>query len=175
IIAFAAVATFGKNIISSRVETTQQEISRFNQGDDHTSLGSRFTLWQSGVVAIQENPLGQTQATRNTIIRHWISTNHPGSFALDYIDVHLHNEFLQYTSLFGIFGFFILLFFFIRLIFDNGLAGVFGNPISIMAISALLYGMTDVLLTSIEYVVVLSTLILLASVNGNKKAIMDKV
>ena len=175
IIAFAAVATFGKNIISSRVETTQQEISRFNQGDDHTSLGSRFTLWQSGVVAIQENPLGQTQATRNTIIRHWISTNHPGSFALDYIDVHLHNEFLQYTSLFGIFGFFILLFFFIRLIFDNGLAGVFSNPISIMAISALLYGMTDVLLTSIEYVVLLSTLILLASVNGNKKAIMDKV
>ncbi|MCP1440050.1 O-antigen ligase [Erwinia persicina] len=174
VIAFAAIATFGKSIIYSRVDTTQHEITRFSQGDDHTSLGSRFTLWQSGLVAIQENPLGQTQVTRNTIIRNWITTNHPDSFALEYIDVHLHNEFLQYTSLFGVFGFLILLFFFIKLIFDNGTAGIFSNPVSIMAISALLYGMTDVLLTSIEYIVLLSTLILLASLNSNKKVIADK-
>lgn len=174
IIAFAIVATFGKSIIYSRVDTTQQEITRFNQGDDHTSLGSRFTLWQSGLVAVQENPLGQTQVTRNTIIRNWITINHPDSFALEYIDVHLHNEFLQYTSLFGVPGFLILLFFFIKLIFDNGTAGIFSNPVSIIAISALLYGMTDVLFTSIEYIVLLSTLILLASVNGDKKVIVDK-
>lgn len=165
-LAFIAIATFSKNIIYSRVNTTQQEIERFSQGDDHTSLGSRFTLWKSGLVAIQENPLGETQITRNTIIRNWININHPNSFALEYIDVHLHNEFLQYTSLFGVFGFIILFFFFVRLIFNNGTRGIFNNPVSIIVISTLLYGMTDVLLTSVEYIVLLSTLILLAHVNS---------
>ncbi|MEI2267169.1 O-antigen ligase family protein [Erwinia sp. CGal63] len=166
LLAVTVIAIFSKNIIYSRFDTTQQEITRFSQGDDHTSLGSRFTLWKSGLIAIQENPLGETQTTRNTIIRNWININQPGSFALEYIDVHLHNEFLQFTSLFGIFGFIILLFFFSMLILNNGLEGVFNNPVSIIALSGLLYGMTDVLLTSVEYITLFSTLILLASVNS---------
>ncbi|WP_380183607.1 O-antigen ligase family protein [Kalamiella sp. sgz302252] len=174
VLAFLCIATLSKSIIYSRFDTTQQEITRFSHGDDHTSLGSRFTLWKSGLVAIHENPLGETQTTRNTIIRTWISSNHPNSFALEYIDVHLHNEFLQYTSLFGILGFFILLFFFIKLIFDNGITGVFDNPISIIVISAFLYGMTDVLLTSVEYIVLLSTLILLANINNKEKLDVKK-
>lgn len=166
ILAFIAVAILGKNIIESRYDTTRQEISRFNNGDDHTSLGSRFTMWKSGMVAIAENPLGETQITRNKIIHDWlISSHNSDSFALDYIDVHLHNEFIQYASLFGIFGAMILLFFFVRLLFDNGLAGFLNNPVSIITLSALLYGMTDVLLTSVEYVVVFSTLILLVNAN----------
>ncbi|MFB9087593.1 hypothetical protein ACFFW8_24530 [Erwinia tracheiphila] len=39
--------------------------------------------------------------------------------------------------------------------------GFLGNPISVVTLSALLYGMTDVLFISVEYVVVFSTLILL--------------
>lgn len=168
VIAFIAVAILGKNIIESRFDTTRQEITKFNGGDDHTSLGSRFTLWKSGMVAISEHPLGETQITRNKIIREWLNDSHnPNSFALDYIDVHLHNEFIQYASLFGIFGVFILLFFFGKLLFDNSLGGFLGNPISIITLSALLYGMTDVLLTSVEYVVVFTTLILLTFTNSN--------
>ncbi|MBV4367934.1 O-antigen ligase family protein [Erwinia phyllosphaerae] len=169
LLAFFVVALLSKNIILSRFETTQQEISLFTKGDDHTSLGSRFSLWQSGIVAIKQHPFGETQTTRNTILRSWLGVNHPNSFALEYIDVHLHNEFIQYASLFGVFGVLILLFFFIKLIFDNGTKGIFDNPVSIVALSALLYGMTDVVLTSIEYIALLSTLILLASVNSIEK------
>ncbi|AXF74961.1 O-antigen ligase family protein [Erwinia tracheiphila] len=162
IISFCVVGILGKNIIASRFDTTKQEILKFNEGDDHTSLGSRFTMWKSGMVAIAENPLGETQITRNTIIKEWLVASHnPNSFALDYIDVHLHNEFIQYASLFGIAGVIVLLFFFGKLLFDNGLRGFLGNPISVVTLSALLYGMTDVLFISVEYVVVFSTLILL--------------
>ena len=169
LLAFFVIALSSKNIITTRFDSTKQELTKFNQGDDHTSLGSRFTLWKSGLIAIEKNPLGETQVTRNTIIRQWLHTNNPNSFALEYINVHLHNEFIQYTSLFGVFGFIVLLVFFIKLIFDNGIRGIFNNPISVMAVSALLYGMTDVLLTSIEYVVIFSTLALLASINNLEK------
>lgn len=166
LLAFFVIAISSKSIITTRFDSTMQELARFNQGDDHTSLGSRFTLWKSGFIAIEKNPFGETQVTRNTIIRQWLNTNNPDSFALEYINVHLHNEFIQYTSLFGVFGFIVLFVFFAKLIFDNGIRGVFNNPISVMAVSALLYGMTDVLLTSVEYVVIFSTLALLASINN---------
>ncbi len=169
LLAFIVIAVFSKNIIVTRFESTKQELAKFNQGDDHTSLGSRFTLWKSGLVAIEKNPLGETQVTRNTIIRQWLNSHKPDSFALEYIDVHLHNEFIQYTSLFGFSGLIVLLLFFIKLIFDNGIRGIFSNPISVMAVSALLYGMTDVLLTSIEYIVIFSMLALLASINNLEK------
>ncbi|MCX8956811.1 O-antigen ligase family protein [Erwinia psidii] len=170
ILSFVVIAILGKNIVESRFDTTKQEISRFNEGDDHTSLGSRFTMWKSGMVAITKHPFGETQITRNNIIRQWLNSSHnANSFALDYIDVHLHNEFIQYASLFGIFGVIALLFFYGRLLFDNSLVGFLSNPVSLVVLSALLYGITDVLLTSVEYVVVFSTLILLACANIGAK------
>lgn len=163
-----AVLGLNRDIINTRLETTRLELSRYQQGNDNTSLGSRFTLWKMGLVTFAENPLGETQITRNTIILERLADIKPKPYALSFINVHLHNEFIQYASLFGIFGVLMLAYFYITMIFFNGMKTSFINPVTIMTLSALLYGMTDVLLTSIEYVVLLTTSLTLANLYNIK-------
>ncbi|WP_074012828.1 O-antigen ligase [Candidatus Sodalis sp. SoCistrobi] len=162
ILTFASVIYSNWNVISLRYNQTKQEVSLYQHGNDNTSLGARFTMWRVGVMTFINAPLGETQYSRNKKIRNFLhSERNQNSDALKYLDVHLHNEIIQTASLFGIFGISILCFFYYTLIFSNGLCKRFPyNPISILSLSAMLYGLTDVILTSIEYVVVFSVLLL---------------
>lgn len=151
------------SMVKMRVDSTFDEIHLYQQGNDRTSLGSRFTMWKMGIMTFKEAPFGETEITRNARIRAYLdSHNQQNSWALEYIDVHLHNEFIQNASLSGIFGILTLLFFFGRLIFRNGISGLLLNPVSVVTLSALLYGMTDVVLNSVEYIVLLTSVILLS-------------
>ena len=69
---------------------------------------------------------------------------------------------IQYASIFGVAGIVVLLYFYITMIFSNGLKGYVLNPVSMIVISTLLYGLTDVLLTSVEYIVMLAVMIVLS-------------
>ncbi|EIC84448.1 hypothetical protein SPM24T3_12219 [Serratia sp. M24T3] len=150
-------------IVQSRFDLTCSELQMYKQGDDQSSLGSRFTMWKMGIIAFKEYPFGQTETGRNQRIRQYLdSHNQSHSFALRYIDVHLHNEFIQLASLSGIFGILALLYFFIALMFRNGISGFLLNPVSMVALSAFLYGLTDVLLISEQYIVLFSMIILLS-------------
>lgn len=155
-----AVFSLNSKIIETRFKDTTSDISAYNQGNDQTSLGSRFSMWKVGAISFYEHPFGATQSTRNHYIRDYLVKNHQENSAVfQYLDVHLHNEIIQYSSIFGVFGVLVLFYFYINMIFTNEITGIFCNPISMVVISTLLYGMTDVLLTSIEFIVVISTLI----------------
>jgi O-antigen ligase len=151
------------SMVQSRFAVTVSEYHRYEQGNDETSLGSRFTMWKMGVMAFKEHPFGQTETGRNQHIKQYLlDHNQPNSWAFLYIDVHLHNEFIQIGSLAGIFGVLTLLIFFGVLMFSNGVSGFLLNPISMVALSTLLYGLTDVLLISGQYIVLFSIIILLS-------------
>lgn len=151
------------SMVQSRFGATISEYHLYEQGNDETSLGSRFTMWKMGVMAFEKHPFGQTETGRNQHIKQYLlEHNQPNSWALRYIDVHLHNEFIQIGSIAGIFGVLTLLIFFGVLMFRNGVSGFLLNPISMVALSTLLYGLTDVLLISGQYIVLFSIIILLS-------------
>lgn len=163
--ALIAVCTINSKIIETRFKDTTSDITAYNQGNDQTSLGSRFSMWKVGAISFYEHPFGATQSTRNHYIRDYLVKNHQENSAVfQYLNVHLHNEIIQYSSLFGVFGLLILFYFYVNMIFTNGISGIICNPISMIVISTLLYGMTDVLLTSIEFIVIISTLITMSYV-----------
>jgi O-antigen ligase len=159
VVALMLSATSSYKIIETRLDSTFSEISNYQHGDDKTSLGSRFTMWKMGLLSFEHSPLGQTLYERNQYITEYLdSHNQSDSFSLSFIDVHLHNEVIQYASVFGIFGVIVLLYFYWTYIVSTAKYQGCINPLSIMAISTMLYGLTDVLMTSVEYIVVFSTL-----------------
>ncbi|QZY97798.1 O-antigen ligase family protein [Pantoea dispersa] len=145
------------SVIESRAALTMSEYHSYQNNDDHTSLGSRFTMWKTGLLAFEAHPLGQTQQDRNAWIKAWLDAHgNPDSFALVYLDVHLHNEFIQYASVFGVAGVLILLCFYWSAIVTSARRwGVF-NPVTAASLAFMLYGATDVLLTCIELIVIFS-------------------
>lgn len=166
-IALIICATLASKIIENRLETTVQEISLYQKGDDKTSLGSRFTMWKTGILSFEHAPFGQSVQDRNAFIKSYLYANQQAdSFALEYIDVHLHNEFIQYASVFGVCGILVLLYFYWTNIFARPKGRTAVNAASLVTVSTLLYGSTDVLMTSIEYIVIyamLMTMLLIIS------------
>ncbi|EPQ2426321.1 O-antigen ligase family protein, partial [Enterobacter hormaechei] len=91
----------------------------------------------------------QSLEQREAWTRQYIKDGHPhlGS-ALEYIKVHLHNEFIEKYSLQGIPGVAVMLFFFVSMI-----AYALRNRNALLLTSMLLlllYGLTDVILLSSE-------------------------
>lgn len=162
IFSLVVVASLNSKIIINRLDSTMIEIREYNLGNDHTSLGARFSMWKLGAMAFAKSPFGQSETHRNNEIINFLKTANEKSEAAGYLTVHLHNEFIQYASIFGIFGILVLLVFFITLIFKSSHPAIIG-PVGISTLAVLLYGSTDVLLTSIELIVVFSTTIILSS------------
>jgi len=161
-IALIVVMAANSNIIVNRYDSTMYEINQYNRGDDNTSLGARFSMWKLGLVAFKDSPFGQSESQRNAEITDYLKENKVQSAATQFLKVHLHNEFIQYASIFGIFGVVILFLFYFALIFKISQPFIIG-PVGISTISILLYGATDVLLTSIELIVIFSTTIILSN------------
>jgi O-antigen ligase len=155
LLALFFVAAFNHKIISTRFQTTIHEINAYSNGNDNTSLGARFSMWKLGYLSFIESPFGQTQVHRNAFIKNYLNENKEKSAATLYLDVHLHNEVIQYASLFGVAGVFLLITFYYLLVFK------ISSPmlsVGIASLSAFLYGSTDVLLTSIEYIVIFTSI-----------------
>ncbi|HBZ14403.1 O-antigen ligase family protein [Pantoea sp. BRR-3P] len=168
-ISFVAVlmlvaAGLSYKVIETRFDTTVQEYRDYEHGNDRTSLGSRFTMWKTGILSFEKAPFGQTQVERNNFITTYLDAhNQKDSWALIYINVHLHNEFIQYASLFGVLGIVVLLYFFYIFIIAEFRAARRLTPLAAAGIATLLYGMTDVVLTSIEFIAIFSILVVLLS------------
>jgi O-antigen ligase len=151
-------------VIEGRLATTVNEYHDYEQGNDKTSLGSRFTMWKTGILAFERAPLGQTQYERNKFITTYLDAhNQPDSWALIYIKVHLHNEFIQFASLFGVLGVAVLLYFFYIFIIAEVRRFRSLTPIAVAGIAILLYGMTDVVMISVEFISIFSVLVVLLS------------
>lgn len=157
----AAVVLVSHNILINRFESTVTEVQAYSGGNDNTSLGARFSMWKLGIIAFKTAPFGQSESHRNEVITNYLHAENKTSAATEFLEVHLHNEFIQYASVFGVFGIAILILFFGMLMFRVSKPALIG-PVAISALSILLYGATDVLLSSIELIVIFSTTVTLS-------------
>lgn len=149
-------------VIETRFESTVQEYRDYENGNDRTSLGSRFTMWKTGILAFEHAPFGQSQVERNNFITAYLTAhNQKDSWAIFYINVHLHNEFIQYASLFGVVGILVLLYLFYTFIIAELRAKRSLTPLAAVGVATLLYGMADVVLTSVEFIAIFSVLAVL--------------
>lgn len=171
IVLMLVAVSLSYKMIEVRVEKTVKEYTAYQHGNDKTSLGSRFTMWKTGILAFEESPLGQTQNQRNTFITHYLNEHHQSkSWALYYMNVHLHNEFIQLASIFGVVGVLVLLYFFYVFIVLEIIRRRELTPLAITSVAMLIYGMTDVLLTSVEFIAMFSVLVVLLSMLESDKA-----
>ncbi|MGX5027752.1 O-antigen ligase family protein [Enterobacter asburiae] len=151
-----------KPLISPKIDQTQMELESYQQGHDTTSLGARFSMWTIGVQNGLTHPLGQSVEDREVWTQQYVKNGHPHlAAALDYIRVHLHNEFIEKYSLQGIPGLAILLFFFVSMI-AYALKNRNGLLLSTMLL-LLLYGLTDVILLSSEALIFFVTVFALST------------
>lgn len=158
----AILATVGyKPYIKPKIDQTVTEIHNFQHGKDGTSLGARFSMWTVGIENGLAHPFGQSMESREQWTREYVK-NHPGvASSMIYIDVHLHNEFIEKFSLQGIPGVILL-----ALIFTVLLLQAFRkqNAILLMTTSSLLfYGLTDVILLSSEAIIFFLTVFSLST------------
>lgn len=161
IISMLCLSVLGNwNIISHRSSQALSDIHQYDARNDKTSLGARFTMWKVGLVAFEHRPLGETLNHRNAFITEYLALKgEKRSDALKYLDIHLHNEFIQYASTFGIIGILVMLYFYYSFILKT--VKFFGryNLISIPMIALLIYGITDVVFVSAEMIVIFSCII----------------
>lgn len=151
-------AALYKPYIKPKIDQTLNEVSDYQEGNDNTSLGARFSMWAVGVHAFVEHPAGQSMGTRaDTTIAYVKQYPHYQS-SLHYLSIHLHNEFIDSLSLQGLMGGLSLLFFYVMLIYTG-----IRRQLPVLLFSAgfmILYGITDVLLISSEaiqfYIIIIS-------------------
>lgn len=151
-----------KPLISPKIAQTQIEIDKFEKGYDKTSLGARFSMWTVGIQNGLAHPLGQSVEDRQVWTQRYVKEGHPHlKTALQFINVHLHNEFIEKYSLQGIPGLAILFFFFASMI---GYALKNRNALLLTTmLLLLLYGLTDVILLSSEALIFFVTLFALST------------
>lgn len=168
IIAFIGYSSY----IKPKINQTLTEIHSFQQGKDNTSLGSRFSMWSVGVLNGDNHPLGQSMESRERWTAEYVKQHHEFSASMNFIDVHLHNEFIERYSLQGIPGVLLLAFLFLALIIH---ACRNKNTILLMTtISLLLYGLTDVILLSSEGVIFFLIMFSLSTFCFGHKATANK-
>jgi O-antigen ligase len=139
-----------KPYIEPKLNQTTSEITKFQEGKDNTSLGARFSMWSVGVENGLSHPIGQSMESRKLWSGEYVSNHHHLTAAMQYMDIHLHNEFIEKYSLQGIPGIVCLLFFFITLL--NQAIKKRNGLLLMSTLFLLLYGLTDVILLSSEAV-----------------------
>lgn len=163
-----------RNIIHTRLNDVVSDMHLYKENNDRTSVGARFTMWEVGLAAFAHKPFGQSLQQRNKFIVQYLNSHgNKNSEALKYLDVHLHNEVIESASRFGIIGIIILIYFYYMFGLKTWKKHGFLNLLTIPVISLILYGLTDVLMLSVEMIVfitlcILLNLILLCPTHANR-------
>lgn len=157
----SAAVYINRHIINTRLNEVVSDVKLYQESNDRTSLGARFTMWEVGLAAFSHKPFGQTLPQRNQFIVQYLDNhNNKNSEALQYLEVHLHNEMIESASRFGIAGLIILIYFYTVFSLKTWMKFGFFNLLTIPVIALILYGLTDVLMLSVEMIVLISLCIL---------------
>ncbi|WP_075183296.1 O-antigen ligase [Pantoea sp. 1.19] len=161
LVSIAVVAALSwQTVIKPKMDETISEFQRFENtnGNQQGSLTSRLAMWRIGVNLIADHPLGNSLEQRWQYAENYVKTRHADQSALDYVNVHLHNELIEVGSLMGVPGAMVLLFFYFSLLFY---ARVQHNPPLFAAVLGLMIcGLTDVIFASREQTIMLTLLII---------------
>lgn len=152
VLVIALLASFAlyKNYIHPKIQQTYNEVTLYQEGQDNTSLGARFSMWTVGLKNFVNAPFGQSMQSRFNYSEQYVSKNPQYKSTMEFINVHLHDETIETLSLQGIFGGLALLWFYMSIswvaIRDRN------TPLLFTMNCLAAYGLSDVLLLSSEAV-----------------------
>lgn len=171
VLVIALLASFAlyKNYIHPKIQQTYNEVTLYQEGQDNTSLGARFSMWTVGLKNFVNAPFGQSMQSRFNYSEQYISKNPQYKSTMEYINVHLHDETIETLSLQGIFGGLALLWFYMSIswvaIRDRN------TPLLFTMNCLAAYGLSDVLLLSSEAVLFYIALIGICGIKLPEKSI----
>ena len=159
VLTISAIAIFSlyKDYIKPKINQTLQEVTLYEKGKDNTSLGARFSMWTVGLANFSNAPFGQSMNSRQEYTSQYTSKNPKYKTAMQFVNIHLHDEMIETLSLQGIVGGLSLLWFYLSI---SWVALREKNTPLLFTMNALiLYGLSDVLLLSSEAILFFITLI----------------
>lgn len=99
-----------KSVLEKRYIDFQADMLAYSNDNSKTSIGARFAMQHAGLIAGTTAPLfGQSLEQRSTTVHAAAKTDPSLRGALQYLNVHLHNELIDTFSLKGAFGVLLLL------------------------------------------------------------------
>ncbi len=98
-----------KPVIESRYQNFLVDLHSYNQNNSNTSIGARLAMQRAGIEAGKGHHWGQSLEQRGAEIQRLAVLDTSLQGALEFINVHLHNEIIDTFSLKGISGVIVLL------------------------------------------------------------------
>lgn len=98
LLAFMAGAFMMKDSLEKRYDDLHKDVSAYEKDNSNTSVGARFAMWKSGLIASEHNYLWQSTDQRNALIKQAVKEDPSLSGALIHIKGHLHNEIVEAAS-----------------------------------------------------------------------------
>ncbi|MEX7882176.1 O-antigen ligase family protein [Klebsiella pneumoniae] len=112
-LALLAIAFHQK--LTDRYQGLRNDVSQYQDNNSVSSIGSRLAMFQSGLQAALDAPFGESAERRNDNIKRQVEKKPKLTGALDYMDVHMHNELIENFSLRGVGGVITLIIFYATL------------------------------------------------------------
>lgn len=143
-----------------RIAHSAAEYEAYQNNNDSTSLGARFSMWKAGFFAISSSPLGESADQRDMVARKYIIDNENANpEAIRSIKNHYHNDLLETATLRGWLGVIALLAFYVgTVVASRRFTGTYSTAILLVA-PTVIYGSTDTLLIDHRYVTILVLLL----------------
>lgn len=133
--------------------------------NNSTSIGSRFSMWQSGFYTAGRHPFGQSAESRLNEVTQYIELNERGNReALRNIPYHLHNELLEVASLQGVLPVALMLIFYLMTIMAFRKNGKNDLAIYTFTLPLFYFGVGDVLMIYPKAIVCVLSILCLYSV-----------
>ncbi|HBQ6676435.1 TPA: O-antigen ligase family protein [Klebsiella pneumoniae] len=157
-LALLAIAFHQK--LTDRYQGLRNDVSQYQDNNSVSSIGSRLAMFQSGLQAALDAPFGESAERRNDNIKRQVEKKPKLTGALDYMDVHMHNELIENFSLRGVGGVITLIIFYATLLINawrkcNVMQGM-------LTLSVIIYGLSDVIFFGKEAVIIFSTALILS-------------
>lgn len=133
-----------KPVIESRYQNFLVDLHSYNQNNSNTSIGARLAMQRAGIEAGKGHHWGQSLEQRGAEIQRLAVQDTSLQGALEFINVHLHNEIIDTFSLKGIPGVVVLLLLYIAMFLT---AYWQRSPLLFVISGAIaIYGLSDLLL-----------------------------
>ena len=133
-----------KPIIESRYQNFLVDLHSYNQNNSNTSIGARLAMQRAGIESGNGHDWGQSLEQRGAEIQRLALQDTSLQGALEFINVHLHNEVIDTFSLKGIPGVVVLLLLYIAMFLT---AYWQRSPLLFVISGAIaIYGLSDLLL-----------------------------
>lgn len=99
-----------KSVLEKRYVDFQADMRAYSNDNSKTSIGARFAMQHAGLIAGKTEPFfGQSLEQRSATIHDAAKMDPSLRGALEFLNVHLHNELIDTFSLKGVFGVLLLL------------------------------------------------------------------